>query len=70
MEASYFSAYKKQEDGAVSLFATANINYKHMLMIDNAIGPSPMIGYVGDNLNSNMENITIWGETPARDCSV
>ena len=44
MEASYFYAYKNQEDGAVSIFNTQTVNYNHMIMIDNVFGPSPMIG--------------------------
>ena len=68
MEGSFFYAYKNTKDGAVSIFATNATTYSNMIMIDNGLGPSPLVGMEGDVLWSKMNNITIWGETIARDC--
>ena len=68
MEGSFFTAYKNRYDGAVSSFATPSLKYTSMIFIDNGIGPSPIVGTEGDYLLTNLTDITIWGETEARDC--
>ena len=68
MEGSFFYAYKNSYDGAVSSFAVPNIKYSNMIFVDNGIGPNPIVGMEGDSLSSVMNNITIWGESLARDC--
>lgn len=44
MEGSYFYAYKNKEDGAVSFFNYKEVQYSNMIFIDNAFGPTVMVG--------------------------
>ena len=52
----------------MSYFTTKMVIYSDMIMIDNGLGPSPIVGLEDDVVWSKMNNITIWGETEARDC--
>jgi hypothetical protein len=72
VEASHFAAYKCVEGGIVSYNATLAVTLSNMVMIDNAVGGTIMIG---DEKNENETQIAIfrdsvfYGETQARDCA-
>jgi hypothetical protein len=71
LESSFFYAYKNQQDAIFSMSSVLTIQFTNMIFVDNAYGPSPLIGYGGDeDIYSKMSNITIWGDSPAHDCPV
>lgn len=39
-----------------------------MVFIDNAMGPTPLVGKEADNLTARLQNIKMYGESPSRDC--
>ena len=73
VEGSYFSAYKCSQGGVIIYNATLGAYFSNMILIDNHIGGTIMIG---SEKNENDTQIAIfrdsifYGETEARDCSV
>jgi hypothetical protein len=70
-EASRFTAYKCSQGGVITYNATLAATFSNMILIDNAIGGTIMIG---DETNENNTQLAlfkdsiIYGETDARDC--
>jgi hypothetical protein len=67
-EGSHFIAYKNVEIGAFTYFESKEVRFSDMILIDNGWSISTMLGMFGDKLMLKMNNIKIFGESPARDC--
>ena len=69
-EASRYAAYKCGLDGLVGFHtaAWAKLVFTDMTFIDNGYGGTAMVAMEGDNLNAELTNVKMYGETEARDC--